>query len=274
MTSGTDYVKPAETWADADAAKQFLDQAAAELAAAKNELDALLRAGAGSHVLDVGCGTGADVRALAVRVGPRGRVVGLDSSEQLIARAQAAQAAHPADPGSAPIEFLHGQAGALPFDDGTFDVARSERVMQHVPDPAAAVAEMLRVLRPGGQLLITDPDHGMWAPDLDDREMTRRIMTWWSDHVPNPWVARRMRDLFVRAGAQEVTVRLQPVVLTSLAAADALTLISKAAALAAAHGVVPAEQAGAWGEEILRRDAEGRFLMFGTFVVVSGTKSK
>lgn len=266
MTAGTDQLKPADIWADADAAKEFLDQAAIELAAAKKELDAMLRAGVGSHVLDVGCGTGADVRALAARVGPGGRVVGLDSSEQQIARAR------PAGPGSAPVEFLHGEADALPFADGTFDVARAERVLQHVPDPGAAVAEMLRVVKPGGQVLITDPDHGMWAPDLDDRELTRRIMTWWSDHVPNPWVARRLRDLFVRAGAREVEVHLQPVVLTSLAAADSLTLIGKAAAAAGAQGVVPAERARAWGEEIERRDAEGRFLMFGTFVVVTGTK--
>jgi len=81
-----------------------------------------------------------------------------------------------------------------------------------------------------------------------------------------------LRDLFVRAGARGVTVTLQPVVLTSLAAADSLTWIGKAAAAAEAQGVVPAEQARAWGEEILRRDKEGRFLMFGTFVVVTGTR--
>ena len=156
--------------------------------------------------------------------------------------------------------------------DATFDAARAERVIEHVPDPAAAIAEMLRVVKPGGQVLVTDPDHGLWAPDLDDRRLTRTIMNWWSDHVPNPWVARRLRDLFVRAGAADVRVRLQPVVLTSLAAADALTWIGKAAQAAGAKGVVDAGEARAWGEEILRRDAEGRFLMFGTFVVATGTK--
>ena len=266
MTTETDQVRPADVWREADDAKKFLDQAASELAAVKKELDDLLRVGKGSHVLDVGCGTGADVRALAHRVGPGGRVVGLDSSEQLIARAQ------PAPPGAAPVEFLHGQAGELPFADATFDAARAERVIEHVPDPAAAIAEMLRVVKPGGQVLVTDPDHGLWAPDLDDRRLTRTIMNWWSDHVPNPWVARRLRDLFVRAGAADVRVRLQPVVLTSLAAADALTWIGKAAQAAGAKGVVDAGEARAWGEEILRRDAEGRFLMFGTFVVATGTK--
>ncbi len=261
MTAGTYQVKPADVWREADDAKAFLDQAAVELADAKKELDAILRIGAGSHVLDVGCGTGADVRALAERVGPGGRVVGLDSSAQLIAQSQAAGA------GSAPVEFVHGEAGDLPFPDGTFDAARAERVIEHVPDPARAVAEMLRVVKPGGQVLITDPDHGLWAPDLDDRQVTRTIMNWWSDHVPQPWVARRLRDLLVRAGAQDVRVKLQPVVLTSLAAADSLTWIAKAPAAAAAKGVVPADQAAAWGAEILRRDAEGRFLMFGTFVV-------
>jgi ubiquinone/menaquinone biosynthesis C-methylase UbiE len=266
MDSATAQLKPADIWRDADAAKDYLDHAAAELAAAKEQLDVMLKVRAGSHVLDVGCGTGNDVRALAARVGPSGRVVGLDSSEQLIARGE------PGGPDSAPVEFVLGEAGDLPFDDGTFDVARAERVLQHVPDPAAAVAEMLRVIRPGGQVLVTDPDHGMWAPDMDDRRLTRRIMDWWSEHIPNPWVARRLRDLFVRAGAREVEVTLQPVVLASLAAADTLTLIGRAAAAAGAQGVVPAAQARAWGEEVVRRDREGRFLMFGTFVVVTGTK--
>ncbi|WP_327660272.1 MULTISPECIES: methyltransferase domain-containing protein [unclassified Streptomyces] len=266
MTTVTGQVRPADVWQKADAAKQFLDQAAIELASAKMELDELLKVSAGSHVLDVGCGTGNDVRAIAERVGPTGRVVGLDSSEELVAQAR------PAGPGAAPVEFLHGQAGALPFADDTFDAARAERVIEHVPDPAAAVAEMLRVVKPGGQVLITDPDHGLWAPDLADRGLTRTIMNWWGDHVPNPWVARRLRGLLADAGAVDITLRLQPVALTSLSAAHALTWVGKAADMAAAQGVVDADAARAWGEEILRRDAEGSFLMLGTFVVVSGFK--
>lgn len=266
MTTVTGRVRPADVWQKADSAKKFLDQAAIELASVKTELDEMLKVSTGSHVLDVGCGTGDDVRAIAGRVGPTGRVVGLDSSEELVAQAR------PAAAGAAPVEFLHGRADAMPFADDTFDAARAERVIEHVPDPAAAVAEMLRVVKPGGQLLITDPDHGLWAPDLADRELTRTIMNWWSDHVPNPWVARRLRGLFAAAGAVDITVRLQPVVLTSLAAADALTWIGKAAAVAGAQQVVDPDAARAWGEEITRRDAEGSFLMFGTFVVVSGFK--
>ncbi|CAN3983653.1 methyltransferase domain-containing protein [Kitasatospora purpeofusca] len=259
-------LRPAEVWRRAEDARSFLDRAAAELATLKSELDGMLRVSPGDRVLDVGCGTGADVRAIAARVGPAGRVVGLDSSKEQIDRAV------PAGPGDAPVEFHHGDATALPFPDDGFDAARAERVIEHVPDPAAAVAEMLRVVRPGGQVLITDPDHGLWAPDLDDRGLTRRIMGWWGDHVPNPWVARQLRDLLVRAGARDVTVTARPVVLTSLVAADSLTWIGKAAGAAAAQGVATPEEAREWGEEILRRDAEGRFLMLGTFVIVSGTK--
>ncbi|WP_320784008.1 methyltransferase domain-containing protein [Streptomyces sp. CRN 30] len=266
MTTVPGQVKPADVWRKADDAKEFLDRAAIELASVKEELDRMLRVTAGSHVLDVGCGTGNDVRAIAERVGPTGRVVGLDSSAEQIERAV------PAAPGAAPTEFLHGQADALPFADATFDAARAERVIEHVPDPAAAVAEMVRVVKPGGQILITDPDHGLWAPDLSDHRLTRTVMNWWSDHVPNPWAARRLRGLLTAAGAADVTVRLQPVVLTSLAAAHSLTWIGKAAAVAGAQGVVDAAAARAWGEELLRRDAEGTFLMFGTFVVVTGTK--
>ncbi|WP_372410359.1 methyltransferase domain-containing protein [Streptomyces luteireticuli] len=263
MDARSEWARPADVWRRADAAKQFLDRAAAELAPLKRELDALLPIGRGSHVLDVGCGTGADVRGLAARVGPGGRAVGIDSSRESVERARAAGPS---------AEFRHGDAEALPFADGSFDAVRAERVIEHVEDPQRAVKEMLRVTKPGGRVLAVDPDHGLWAPDLSDRDLTRRILTWWSDHVPNPWVARGLRGLFVEAAASDVTVTPWPVVLRDLASADALTWIGRAADAAVGQGVAEVEEAAAWHEELLRRDAEGRFLMLGTFVIVTGTK--
>jgi len=264
-TGGATQVRPADVWRVAEDAREFLNGAAAELAAVKRELDMLLNVSADDAILDVGCGTGADVLALAAKVGPAGRVVGIDSSEQLIAQARATS------PGL-PVEFHQGNAGELPFADGTFDAVRSERVIEHVPDPSRALSEMLRVLKPGGRLLVCDPDHGMWALDMTDRRLTRRIFGWWSDYVPNPWVARQFPGLLRAVGAADVSVVPYPVALTSLRAADALTWIGRAAATAAAQGIITADEAQAWGTELTQRDAEGRFLLLGVFVAVTATK--
>lgn len=99
----------------------------------------------GQRVLDVGCGTGIVARALARRVRATGSVVGLDVNEGMLAVAQ--QAA----PG---VEWRHGVAESLPFDDNRFDAVVSQFALMFFEDKAAALGEMMRVLRPGGRMVI------------------------------------------------------------------------------------------------------------------------
>jgi SAM-dependent methyltransferase len=98
--------------------------------------------GASGRVLDVGCGTGSLLFELA-RDPQRTRIAGIDASE-IYARAAQAKAADPR------IDVRQGDACAMPFADGEFDAAVSQLVLQFVPDAARAVAEMRRVVRPGG----------------------------------------------------------------------------------------------------------------------------
>jgi len=100
----------------------------------------------GSEVLDIASGTGVVARAAAHRAGGDGRVVASDVSGPMLARAAAIEAAE----GAAPIERREASADALPFDDGSFDVVLCQQGLQFFPEPAAAVSEMRRVLRPGG----------------------------------------------------------------------------------------------------------------------------
>src|SRR5215467_10946103 len=86
---------------------------------------ALLELQPGFAVLDVGCGTGDDVRVLATQVGQEGRAVGLDSSETAVAEARARS-----EEDGLPVEFRVGDAHQLPFDAGTFEATRTERVLQ------------------------------------------------------------------------------------------------------------------------------------------------
>jgi SAM-dependent methyltransferase len=96
----------------------------------------------GLRWLDVGCGNGAFTEVLVARASP-GEVIGIDPSEEQLAYARTREGAKPA-------QFQSGSAMALPFGDNGFDAAAMALVITFVPDPQQAVAEMARVVRPGG----------------------------------------------------------------------------------------------------------------------------
>jgi ubiquinone/menaquinone biosynthesis C-methylase UbiE len=99
----------------------------------------------GQRVLDVACGTGVLARHAADRVGPGGNVIGLDVNEGMldVARSLAPE-----------IEWRHGRAESLPFDDSSFDAVISQFGMMFFDDKTTALREMYRVLRPGGHLAV------------------------------------------------------------------------------------------------------------------------
>ena len=107
----------------------------------------------GGIVLDVGCGPASVTASLARATGPSGLVLGLDLSEAMLARAVRAET-------GPQIGFLHADAQRLPLRDATVDAVVSMAVLQLIPEPAAALAEMTRVLRPGGRLAVLVPTAG------------------------------------------------------------------------------------------------------------------
>lgn len=102
----------------------------------------------GDEVLDVASGTGVVARLAAVRAGSGGRVLASDVSGAMLAHA----ASVPAPAGAATIEYLEASVGELPLGDDSFDVVLCQQGMPFFTDRAAAAAEMLRVLRPGGTI--------------------------------------------------------------------------------------------------------------------------
>jgi ubiquinone/menaquinone biosynthesis C-methylase UbiE len=103
------------------------------------------------HVLDVACGTGFVARLAAHSVGAEGRVVGVDLNAGML---EAARAASDRD-GATTIEWRAGDAAALPFENGGFDVVLCQQGVQFFPDRVQSLLEMRRVLRSGGRLAFT-----------------------------------------------------------------------------------------------------------------------
>jgi SAM-dependent methyltransferase len=99
----------------------------------------------GDRVLDVACGTGALTLAVAEIAGPSGSVVGLDANPEMLAVARRKPVQ---------IEWLEGTAEALPLPDNSFDAVVSQFGLMFFEDKPKALAEMVRVLRPGGRLVV------------------------------------------------------------------------------------------------------------------------
>jgi SAM-dependent methyltransferase len=106
----------------------------------------------GERVVDVGCGAGIDSIIAARMVGPRGRVIGVDMTPAMLAKARASAAAA----GMANVDFREGFGEALPIEDGWADAVISNGVLNLMPDKDGALREMARVLKPAGRLQVGD----------------------------------------------------------------------------------------------------------------------
>ena len=170
---------------DAGSLITFLDtaNALAGLRAAKQVLLDQLRLGRARSVLDVGCGTGADLIAIAERLGQGGRATGIDVSESMIAEARRRASGLDLN-----ISFDTGDAANLPYQDASFGACRAATVLQHVPDASQVIGEMIRVTRPGGRVAALEFDQDSTMVDHPDRDTTRVIVQTFGDAMANGWI--------------------------------------------------------------------------------------
>ena len=165
-----------------------------DVVAQRAEVLRLLRPSAGETVLDVGSGPGFLVGAIADAVGADGVVRGLDPSQAMNAMA----AAHCADRPQVRID--EGDAAALPYPDEAFDAVVSTQVYEYVADVLGAFVEARRVLRPGGRFVVLDTDWESMVWHAADRELHRRVLAAWEEHLVDPRLPRILPGLLERAG--------------------------------------------------------------------------
>jgi ubiquinone/menaquinone biosynthesis C-methylase UbiE len=186
----------------------------------------------GRRILEVGCGLGDDAASLARLVAPGGSVVAIDGSRTMI------EAARERHGGVAGLSFDVADAAHLPFEAASFDACRVDRVLEHIADPASAVLEMVRVVRPGGVLVAYDDDWETLTVDSADRALTRTVLNAWCDRFPSGCIGRRLVPLFLQAGIRDVVAYPKTLVLPELGVADQVYSFFSTAERLAEAGVI------------------------------------
>jgi arsenite methyltransferase len=152
----------------------------------------------GETVLDLGSGAGADVLISATRVGPTGRAIGLDMTDEMLALAHR----NALDAGAENVEFVKGHIEDIPLEDATVDVVISNCVINLSADKPQVIREAARVLKPGGRFAVSDV---IADPDMD--EATRADMQQWTGCVAGALTEREFTDALTAAGLVDVEIR-------------------------------------------------------------------
>lgn len=216
---------------------------------------------AGSVVVDLGCGRGEDLLALAGRASRLPlRLVGLDSSEQSLVAARTRADGDPR------LHFQqHHVPDPLPFEDGSIDVVYSNNLLECIHEPAVLASEIVRVLRPGGQLVIGHWDWDSQVFDGTDKPRIRRLVhayaDWqqaWMEHSDG-WMGRRLWGVFGATGHFTGSVHARVLINTRYAAPWFGFANAQAFRSLAGRGLASTEDVEQFEQEQTTLDRQGRY---------------
>jgi SAM-dependent methyltransferase len=249
--------------ADPNAWVAVLDKLRAEpfYAAYKQRVRELLEPRDGARYLDLGAGTGDDARSIASTA--KCCVIAADRS---LTMAMACRAR-----GNVPA--LVCDAAHLPFAEATFDGTCADRTFQHLLDPERALAEMVRVCRSAGRVVVVDPDYDTQVMEFPDQRLASSVLRYRAERmIRNGTIAHRMAEMFRDAGLR--SVRVDPLTLTvhDPSAIDNVMGLRTWARSAAANEFISTEDADRWERLFDENVRSGKFLYAVTFFVTSGVR--
>lgn len=208
----------------------------------------------GERVLDVGSGPGFLTAAIAEASGSSGAVYGVDISEPLLAVARA-HCAH-----QSWVEFRKADATQLPFPDHDFDAVISTQVLEYIRDVDAALAEIHRVVRPAGRVVIVDTDWDSIVWHSPNRERMNRILEAWEQHAADAYLPRTMAIKLRRAGFRVESQQIIPLFNPSY---DPNTysnrIIDLIVPFVTGRNGITGDEAEGWAQELRQAGARGEY---------------
>ncbi|GCE21570.1 methyltransferase domain-containing protein [Dictyobacter kobayashii] len=179
--------------------------------------------------------------AFARLVGPGGHVTGLDFSQRMV------EVARRRTPDfSLPLRFMQGDLHELSFADNTFDRCYAEKTFQHLSNPRRALAELIRVMKPGGLLVIAEADHETQVLDSPYPDVTRRFLRFRNAGMKQPDIAHRLYALCKDLGVTDIHIEPLTCVTTDYKNIEARAHFVEGMELACQHAVVTPEEAELW----------------------------
>jgi ubiquinone/menaquinone biosynthesis C-methylase UbiE len=213
-----------------------------------------LGAQSGERVLDAGCGPGFYVSELLERVGPTGSVVGLDVSPQMLAVAVRRCEGH------MNVTFREARVNALPLEDVSVDRALSVQVLEYVADVSGALAELHRVVRPGGRVVVWDVDWTTVSWHSAEPARMDRVLAAWDDHLAHPALPRMLAAQLREAGFRDVQVAGHTFASTDFTPdAYGVAAIPVVERYLSAHETIGPDVARAWADEQRELGERGAF---------------
>jgi len=232
---------------------------------------ALMQIQLGHKVLDLGCGPGTDTISLAPLVGASGQVIGADYDEAMIV--VAGQRAEQAGV-NAWVKHQCADAMSLPFQTAYFDSCRSERLFQHLLNPAQALSEMIRVTKPGGWVVVLDTDWGTWSTDSDDTDIERRLARFLAEsYLHNGYSGRTLCRLFKQQNLADILFEVFPVATPNYALARQATLAERVEQEALKEGVITAKELNRWQTGLEHANSEGVYFCSVNVMMFAGRKN-
>jgi SAM-dependent methyltransferase len=208
----------------------------------------------GERILDVGIGPGFLTYDLLPVVGESGLVAGVDFSPVMIELAKQRCA------GRGPQDFRLAEATALPFGDESFDAVTSCQVYEYVTDLEKALAEVRRVLRPGGRIFVLDTDWDSVVWNTANPARMRRVLEAWDEHLHDPHLPAKLGSLLTRSGFRLTHVEIIPILNAALHPHCYSHGIQQAiASFVPGHRGVTEPEAKAWAAELRELGARGEY---------------
>jgi ubiquinone/menaquinone biosynthesis C-methylase UbiE len=221
----------------------------------------------GQIVLDAGCGMGKDTIQMAALVGSLGHVFGVDFSQEMIASATTNTAAL-----TLPLTFRQGNIYQLDFEDNFFDRCRADKTFQHLSNPKSALKELIRVTKPGGKIIIADPDHDSLIIDTPFTDINHRFTRFRSSKMTQGGIAHQLYGIFKDFGLVNVTINPLTRAYTNYEEKKVTSPYLEEIWLAQKQSSVTKEEAEKWADYLRESIANERFICLQTYVITTGQK--
>jgi ubiquinone/menaquinone biosynthesis C-methylase UbiE len=251
---------------DINAKIQYLENAKKHTQSISEHSYKLLSVAKGQTILEFGCGSGYDVFEMAKLVGDSGKVYGVDIDLDTVEYVKSVS--------TYPNVFVEQNiAQKLPYQNDFFDIIRLERVLQHVENADATVADLVRTLKKNGQLGVIETDWASLNFFSQHKDIERKITNFITEKAAaNGLISRRIADIFVKEGLQQVRQEPYSLSIANYEQANDFIKLEDIIKKGYETDYLTAKDVELWNAEVQHRKEKGLFIMQTNFLIITGIK--